>query len=201
MSAAPPAFRAELRAHNFHAVGAAVLSLFAAVIAWNLAYFFFTLILLGLTTAARGDFSAEPPPWISSTSLALAAALLIWGLIDAARRRFATASDRPIIGWHLIADFALLPVRLTFAIGGNLGAIRRLSPAEIDRAWDLLVTIVQAGKVRVSSLSLVETDPGRLHRLLGTLQMLNYIDLHRGEQDWFYTVCTPRLPQLHALLP
>ncbi len=199
MSAAPAAFCAELRSHNLHALGGAILSLLAAALAWNLAYFFFVLILLGLETSVRGDFGGEIPRWILISALALAGVLFIWGLVDAGQRRFAPPSDRAIIGWHLISDFLLLPVRLTFAIGGNLRAVRLLTSSEIGRAWELVLTIHQQGKARLSTLSLIEADPARLQRLLATLQLLGYIDLHKGKQDWFYSICSPREPALRAL--
>jgi len=199
MNPAPESFRAELRSHNRHAAGAAVLSLLAAVLAWNLAYFFFVLILLGLVTFDRGDFGPDMPPWIPATAAALAIVLFVWGVADAIQRRFQTTSDRPIIGWHLIPDFLLLPVRLTFAIWGNFHAIRRLDEASIAEAWELLLAVHQAGQARLGALAMIEPDPARLHRLLTTLQMLGYIDLHRGEQDWFYSVCSPREAELRAL--
>ncbi|MDD5200291.1 MAG: hypothetical protein PHC88_10880 [Terrimicrobiaceae bacterium] len=199
MNAAPRAFRSELRAHNLHAAAIAILSLVAAILAWNLAYFFYVLILLGLVTSARGDFDPEIPAWIPGTAFALAGALLVWGIVDAIRHRFASPPDRPIIGWHLFGDFLLLPARLTFSIWGNFAAIRRLDDADLDRAWELLVTIHDTGQARLSALTLVEPDSARLHRLLGTLQLLGYIDLHRTDRDWFYAVCSPRAPELRAL--
>lgn len=198
---APKRFRAELRAHNLHAVGMSALSLLAAIVVWNLAYFFFVFILLGLTTAAKGDLGPDIPPWIPGTAGILAVLLFVWGIVDHIRKRFAGIDDRPIIGWHLGGDFLLLPVRLTLAIGGNLSAARWLSPEEQDRAWELLMTIQRTGKTRVSALTVIEPDPSRLHRLLSALQLANYIDLHRGEDDWFYVVRSTKEPQLRALMP
>lgn len=198
---APAQFRADLRAHDIHAVGMAVLSLLAAVVVWGLAYFFFVLILLGLVTAARGDTGPEIPRWISETAAGLAILLFVWGICDRIRRRFTPIDDRPIIGWHLGNEFLLLPVRLTFAIGGNLGAARWLNPVEQDRAWELLTVIQRSGRTRVSALTVTEPDPGKLHRLLGALQLAGYIDLHRGEDDWFYSVRSTKEPKLRELLP
>lgn len=196
---APAAFCAELRSHNRHAVAVAVLSFFGAILAWNLAYFFFNFTALGFLSAIHGDFGPEKPAWISRAALALAVVLFFWGAIDAFRHRFVTASDRQVIGWHLIPDILLLPVRLTFAVWGNFSAVRRLSPEELDRAWELLVAIHQSGRAKLSALRPVEPDPGRLHRLLGTLQILDYVNRHRGKDDWFYTVCSPREAELRAL--
>jgi len=199
MKSAPPEFRAQLRSHNRHAMLAAVLSAIAAIVLWNVAYFVFVLVLLGLTTAAKGDWGPEMPMWIPATAFGLALALLVWGIVDHIRRRFKPTSDRPIIGWHLFGEFLLLPVRLLFSTWGNFGAVRRLNPAEQSAAWQLLTTIHQVGKARIGSLALFEPDVARLHKLLGTLQLLGYIDLHRGEEDWFYTVRSTREPELRAL--
>jgi DNA-binding IclR family transcriptional regulator len=74
-----------------------------------------------------------------------------------------------------------------------------LDETSIAQAWELLLAIHQAGQARLGALAVIEPDAARLHRLLTTLQMLGYIDLHRGEQDWFYTVCSPREAELRAL--
>jgi hypothetical protein len=195
-----PWLRAQVRAHNIHAFVLGILSLVAAVLAWNLAWFFFVLILLGLVTSARGEPFVEMPSWISLAALGLALVLLVWGTIDHARKRFAGATDRPIIGWHLFGEFLLLPVRLTFAIWGNFAAIRRLDAAQLARMAELLETIHRAGKARLGALALVEPDPSTLHRLLETLQFTGLIDLHRGEGEWFYTVRSTREPELRKHL-
>lgn len=197
---APAAFRRELRAHNRHAMLLALGAFALALLAWNLAYFFFVLILLGLTTAVRGDFGAEIPAWIPGSAAALAVVVLVWGSVDMIRRQFNPVPDRPIVGWHLFGEFLLLPVRLTFGVMGNLGAIRRLDASALDRAWELLVAIHGAGRAQTHTLTLIEPDQIRLHRLLSTLQLLGYIDLHRGEREWFYAVRSPREPELHARL-
>jgi hypothetical protein len=199
-TAAPGWLRAQIRAHNRHARWLAVLSLGAAAVAWGTAYFFFTLILLGVETSIHGDRGPQVPAWISAAALGLAAALLLWGFVDHLHRRYQGVSDRPIIGWHLFADFLLLPVRLTFAVWGNFSAVRRLDSEEIQRAWNLLSRIQRDGKSRLSALTLVEPDPNRLFRLLGTLQMLELVDLHRGDEDWFYTVRSDRGDELGKLL-
>jgi hypothetical protein len=201
MNAAAPAWlRAQVRSHNLQALWLSILSLAAAGLAWNLAWFFFVLILLGAVVAARGDLGPDVPPWLYPTAFAMVGFLLAWGMVDHFRRRYAGASDRSIIGWHLLGDFLLLPVRLTFAVWGNLSAIRWLSPMELERAWELLILIQRDGKGRLSALTLVEPDPDRLYRLLSTLQMLDLIDLHRGEGDWFYTVRSTRWEELGKLL-
>lgn len=197
---APAWLRAQLRSHNRHAFGLAALSLASALLAWNLAYFFFALILLGLHTSIHGGIGTEMPTWISASALGLTGVLFVWGGIDQILRRYEGASDRSIVGWHLIGDFLLLPVRLTYAIWGNLTALRRLNAADLERAWELLVSIQRGGKGYLHSLALVEPDTDRLFRIVTTLQMLGLIDLHRGEGDWFYTVRSTHLEQVGKLL-
>lgn len=193
--------RARLRSHNRHAVGFALLATAAAALAWGLFWAFFMLLLLGFSTAIRGDIGAGIPPWALTTAAALLVLLFVWGLLDQLRQRYASASDRLVIGWHLLPDFLLLPARLTFAVWGNFSAVRRLSETELDRAWDLLTSIRQHGKGYLRTLTLIEPDTGRLFKLITTLQMLDLIDLHRGEGDWFYTVRSTRLDDIGRLLP
>jgi len=192
--------RGRLRAHNRHALGLALLATGAAALAWFLAWSFFMLLLLGFFTAIRGDIGVGTPPWAVSVVGAMVVLLFAWGLLDQFRNRYAGVSDRLVIGWHLIPDVLLLPARLTFAIWGNLSALRRLSNDELSRAWDLLVSIRQNGKAHLRSLALLEPDANRLYKLITTLQMLDLIDLHRGEGDWFYTVRSTRFADIGRLL-
>jgi len=127
-------------------------------------------------------------------------ALLAWGVVDHFRNRFAAATDREIIGWHLLPDFLLLPVRLAFSIWGNLAAIRLLDARELDAARELLGVIRQKRRVPLSSLTLVEPDTRRLFKLVSALQLLDLIDLHRGEDGWFYTIRSTHDDELRKLL-
>ncbi len=196
----PAALRREMRAHNRHALLLAAISALAAALAWALAWFLFVLILLGLVTSARGDFCAEMPRWIPATATGLAAALLGWGFADAWHRRHAPPPERPIIGWHLFADFLLLPARLTMSIGGNLAAIRPVREDDPARAWNLLAGIHDLGRAPLPGLAQIEPDAARRDHLLGLLQLLGYIDLHRGEEGWFHAVCSAREPAVRDLL-
>jgi hypothetical protein len=192
--------RVRLRAHNRHAIGLALLALASAVLIWNLVYFFFVFLLLGFLAATRGDIGPLTPEWIPHLAFVLLVLLLLWGVRDQFRHRYEGVSDRPIIGWHVFADFLLLPVRLTFAIWGNISAFRRLSDAELFRAWELLSAVRGNGKGHLNSLTLIEPDTDKLYRLITTLQMLDLIDLHRGEGDWFYTVRSTRQEEVGKLL-
>ncbi len=186
--APPREFRRLFVAHNVQAVTMAVLSFAGAVVLWNVAYFFFVLILLGLTTAVRGDEGPTIPHWIAVSALGGAGFLLAWGLVDHWVNRFIRLKDRSIVGWHVGADVILLPVRLTLAVMGNLGALLWMGRDREARAWELLVAISAARQAALSSLRLIENDPRELHFLLRALQMTGCIELHAGKQNWYYTV-------------
>ena len=125
---------------------------------------------------------------------------MVWGLADRLRNRYTKLTDRPIIGWHLIRDVLLLPVRLTFGSFANLSAVRRLDATELERAWELLLTIQERGKLPVSALGLIESDEKRRMRLVTALQLCGIIDLHHVDEDWFYTVRSSEEGSLRNLL-
>ena len=198
-SAAPGWLRAQIRNHNIRVVVISSVALGAALLAWILVCFFLTTGLFGLAAVVSGD-AGPLPKWIPLVAPGLAAGLLIWGAIDHFQRRFASPSDRSIIGWHVIGEILLLPPRLTFSIWGNLSAVRLLDAGECSRAWELLVSIQRAGKSHLRELALIEPDTKRLYRLASTLQLLNLIDLHDGEDGWFYTVRSTSWEELRKLL-
>jgi hypothetical protein len=193
--------RRRLRSHNRHAFGLGLLSICAAALAWVIVWSFFMMILLGSTTVIRGgDIGVGTPIWAVVTVSSIMVFLFAWGLLDQYRHRFSGVSDRQVVGWHLIPDFLLLPARITFAIWGNFSAFRWLNNDELERAWEILVTIRRNGKGHLRSLALLEPDANLLFRLITTLQILDLIDLHRGEGDWFYTVRSTQLDHLTKLL-
>jgi hypothetical protein len=192
--------RARLRSHNRHAIGLALLAVCAAALAWLIAWSLFMLLLLGFFTAIRGDIGVGLPFWAAAAGGGFLFFLLLWGWFDQFRNRYAGAPDRQVVGWHLIPDFVLLPPRLTFAILGNISAFRRLNHDEINRAWELIVSIRQNGKGHLRSLTLIEPDANLLFKLITTLQMLELIDLHRGEGDWYYTLRSTKFEQIGTLL-
>ena len=132
----------------------AALSLVAAVVAWNLAYFFFVLILLGLlwlSQQRRGPHThPRPGSW---RALRCARVFSLVRADSIGDNRHALLSDREIVGLHVFTQFALLPVRLTLAIWGNVGAVVWLEQDGSRRAWALLEAISAAGKAPRSALS------------------------------------------------
>lgn len=190
--------RKEIAAFNRQCWTAAAGSLFLAWLAWMLAYGMVRGLVLLFATVSRGA-DVVAPPWINLAFLGASALLLILAGIDSWRRRFKPPPDRPILGWHLIADTLLLPARLTFAVGNHLDARIRLSSHEQSEAWRLLEAVADAGRVEVHELGRDFSDPPILRKSLDALQVLGWIDLHQGEDDWFYRLQSNREAELTAM--
>lgn len=163
-------------------------SLLAALLLWNAVFFFFVLILLGLTTAVIGDWGAGVPRWIHLAAGGGAAFLFLWGMLDEGVRRYRGITDRTIIGWHVAGDVLLLPVRITFAIWGNLGAVLMLSPSETYHAWRLLEALRKRRKTHAHELGQLDSRLSRVHRSLEILQILDLVHRFQGREDAWYLV-------------
>jgi len=200
-----PRFRRRIAAHNRHAVIAAVLSLAGAWLGWTVAYGLFVGVILGGLTVANGPevLAGERlmtlPSWIHPAALALALLLLIWAAVDERQNRYHPASDRAVVGWHILGDVLLLPPRLTFGFGHQLAAIIRLSRSEQAEALDLLHHIYTEKRAPLHSLGAWFPDAGRLRRLLLALQMAGWIDLLRTEEGWIYIVRSTELEEVAAI--
>ena len=108
--------------------------------------------------------------------------------VDRAFNPFPAATDRPILGLHLIQEIALLPALLTFAIYDNLNAYQRISPRLVAEAWALFQAIESRGKVSYFEVNLLEEEGPKTQALLLLLQFDGLLDLHRGEEEWFYLI-------------
>lgn len=189
-----PQFRQRILSHNRHAVVAAVLSLIGAWLAWTVAYGLFAGVILGFLSVAHGqevllgERLMSLPFWLHPAALGAALLLLIWAAVDERHLRFHPASDRPVVGWHLLGDVLLLPPRLTFGVGHQLAAIIRLNAFETQEAYELLGHIFAEKRTLVHSLGAWFPNPRRLRKLLLALQLVGWIDLLRTEEGWIYIV-------------
>ncbi|MEX1117994.1 MAG: hypothetical protein WEB60_04290 [Terrimicrobiaceae bacterium] len=188
-----------LREHNRHCWLAAATSLFFAWLAWVFFYGIFGAMVLLFETITQGE-TATFPKWLNPAFGGLAATLLLWGGISRWVKRFRPPPDRPVIGWHLLPDVLLLPATLTFAVGEHLDARLRLSHHEKSEAARLLAILSEIGRTTVSELGFHFSQPKTLQKLLTTLQFLGWIDLHRGEDDFFYRLRSDREEPLAQLL-
>jgi hypothetical protein len=190
----PREFRNRIASHNRHAIAAAALCLLGSWLSWTLAYALVVGLTLGFLTAIHGEEVADGtrllslPGRVHPAAIAVAAVLLIWGAIDHHRRRFRTADDRPIIGFHILGDVLLAPARLTFGIWEHLGAMIRLNDTQMREAFALLCHIYREKKCSRSSLGPYFVDAGNLPCLLEALQLAGWIDLLRSGDDWCYII-------------
>lgn len=189
-----PLFLRRISSHNRHAVVAAALSLLGAWVAWTIAYGLFVGVILGALTVANGqevllgERLMSVPAWLRESALVAALLLLVWAAVDERVNRFRPASDRPVIGWHILGDILLLPPRLTFGVGHQLAAIIRLNPSERAVAYDLLRMIYEEKRCLLHALGALFPDTARLRKLLFSLQLAGWIDLLRTEDGWIYIV-------------
>lgn len=191
MKTPPRKFRQEIAQHNRHCWLAAAAALFCAWLAWIFLYAVLTGAVLLFLTIQKGE-GATFPWWLNPAVSGVALVLLLWGAVDTRSRRFRPPPDRPIIGWHVLPDVLLLPPRLTFSIGHHLAARIRLSRHEKLSAWDLLGAIVDAGRYPAYGLGLDVQEPIQQEKLINALQLLRWIDLHSGEEGWFYRILSDR---------
>ena len=198
-------FRCRISSHNRHVVVSAALSLIGAWLAWTLAYALVVGLTLGALTVVRGQevIAGEAllslPPWLHPAALALALASLVWEAAAERRARFRPASDRPVIGWHIIGDIVLLPARLTFAIGHQLASLVFLGSAGREEALDLIGHIRAERRCPAHSLGARFPDRRRLEKSLFALQVLGWIDLLRADQGWDFILRSSASEEIAAL--
>lgn len=191
MTAVPREFRRAINEHNRHCLLGAAGALFFAWLAWLFFYAVAGGAVLLFLTIQRGE-AAVFPAWLNPAVGIIGLVLLLWGGVDAWRRRFRPPPDQPILGWHLLPDFLLLPARLTFSIGDHLSARIRLSRSERLAAWQLLTSIADAGRYPAHGMGLDVQEPSQQEKLVRALQLLRWIDLHASEEGWFYRILSDR---------
>lgn len=201
MSEVPEGFRARIAEHNRQCVLAAIVSLLGGWLVWTCLAAVYTGAVLLLDTVRTGDTNLlRPPFWYLPAGVVLIVVLFAWAGIDRWKRRFRPLADRSIIGWHLIPDVLLLPARVTLAVWDHLAARIVLTRRESAEAWRLLCAIGAVDRVPASSLALEFPDARLLSRLLAALQLVGWIDLLPGEEDWYYRVPASEKEALERLM-
>jgi hypothetical protein len=195
----PAALNAQIAEHNRSCWMAAALSLWCAALAWALAVATYRG-LVALVETLCGGKPTELPSWFLPVGLCGVVVLLATALINRRRQRFNSVSDRSIIGWHLIAEILLLPARATLLVWDHVDARIVLSEAERAEAWALMRTILGLKRAHRSLLARDFPDPGRLSKMLMALQFAGWIDLHRGEEDFYYRIRSDREIDIRSLV-
>ncbi|HEY5792495.1 MAG TPA: hypothetical protein VIS74_04305 [Chthoniobacterales bacterium] len=187
MTTAPRAFVRRLNSHNRHALLGALLSFVASAGVWTGLFWGGQVLIVLALSSIQGPAARLPVAyfWIFCGGVAV---LLTLAAIDRTLNPFPRPDDRPIIGWHILKQLALLPALLTFAIYDNLNAYRRLSPEVAGQAWALLTGIYRARKLPYHELGRLGLEASQAEGLLLLLQFAGYVDLHHGREEWFYLV-------------
>lgn len=202
MSDVPYEFRRRLAEHNRTCWTAALFSLFGAAVGWSLLFALFYVGALLVEGLRAGDLIlVQPEKWIYWTAAGGALLMLAGTATHRYFKRFQPPPDRPIIGGHVLPEILLLPPRMTLAIWDHINARVTLTPGEVREAWSLLLAIFGRGRADLTKLSMDSPQPEHLARLLLALQLTDWIDLHRGVEDWFYRVRSDEAPVLRRLLP
>ena len=189
MTEVPAEFRVRIKQHNRHCWLAACMSLAGACLFWTLYLSPVTALALTFETVRTGDTNIlNPPSWLLPGLLGFVMVLFVWTAIDRWRRRYQPVPERPIIGWHLVPDVLLMPARMTFAIWDHIRARIVLSRHEREEAWRLLQNIAGSDRASAATLAFDFPDAAILTKLLMALQLSGWIDLHPGDDGWFYRV-------------
>lgn len=199
MAKIPDAFCLQIAEHNRSCWIAAALSLGCAGVAWTVAGTFYAAIVL-LFEAETSAESLRLPQWFLPTGLCAVAGLLAAAAVNRRFGRFQPVPDRPIIGRHLIGDIVLLPARATLSIRDHLDARIVLSRAERETAWILMRTISKMKRADRSLLARDFPDSARLSKILTALQLAGWIDLYRGEEDFYYRVRSEHRKTINSLV-
>jgi hypothetical protein len=191
VQSAPAIFEKSFREHDRHCVIASVLSLIGAWFSWLLfgtVYCGAVILFETVRTGNPGLQRVANGYWVVGAGIVLI--LFVWASIDRFRRLYQPPPDRSIIGWHLFADVLLWPPRLTYAVADNMALRTHADARMIGEAWRLLEVIVRRERAPRSVLTYDFPDEVVLDKLLRALQLTGWIDLYRGEQDWYYRIRT-----------
>lgn len=200
VQSAPAIFEKSFREHDRHCVIAAGLSLIGAWLSWLLfgTVYCGAVILFETVRTGNPDLQrVSSAYWVAGAGAALI--LFVWASVDRFRRLYQPPPDRTIIGWHLFADVLLWPPRLTYAIADNMALRTRADARRIGEAWRLLEVIVRRERAPRSVLTYDFPDEILLGKLLRALQLTGWIDLYRGEEDWYYRIRTDAEETLRSM--
>jgi len=197
----PEEFRRSFRRHNRNARLAAFACLVGAIVTWGGAYTLCAAAALLVQALRQQDsllegipfpdikFWWQALPWEFHVGFAcVAVVLLLWGALDAWRRRYRPINDRKILGLHVVGDILLIPVRLTYGVWSHLGLVIRLDQAGLIEAFEVLRHVWKEKKCPIYSLGGVFADSYRLQYLLSSLQWTGWLSIVRGKDDWFYVI-------------
>ena len=179
------ALRAHLRSHNRGVLAASGVALVFSCIAWAMLYgVSYWMTMMALTIARNGDTAM--PGEFSAVFFGTAAVLLLAARMDQWLFPNERAVDeRPPV--EHFADVIFFVPRFTMSCWQNLGALARLTEAELPDAARLLDALKLEGRVSLQELPAICSNDRARHRMLEALLVAGLIDLRREEDiTWLH---------------
>ncbi len=174
------ALRAHLRSHNQGVLAASGMALIFSVIGWAVLYGAAYWAAMFIAAAVRGT-NATRPAEFNLVFFGIAAVLMLAARIDQWLFPHERAVDeRPKI--EHFADALFFVPRFTMSCWQNLGALARLTDAELPEAAELMDTLRPGGRVALQELPARFPDEHRRQRMLDALLVTGLIDM-RIEED------------------
>jgi hypothetical protein len=167
--------RAHLQRHNRRVLWLTIATFLFAAALWFALYFVtFWLFLLGHTAVSPFDFQPASGPLVRGFA-ATAVVLCLFAWVARRMRPNEAARDHKSFVEHFV-DVLLAVPRVTLAIFGMSTAAARLSDAELEHAWRLLVRL-NDGTIPMQSLPVDIPDPSMRNRIVLALQLGDLIDI------------------------
>lgn len=179
------ALRAQLRSHNGNVLAASGIALVFSAIGWAVLYgvsCWFTMIAL----AMAHDGESAKPAQFNAVFFGTAGVLLLAARVD----QFFFPSDRAVDERPPVehfADILFFVPRFTMSCWQNLGALARLTGAELHDAARLMDLLKIEGRISLQELPAMFADDCARHRMLEALMLMGLIDQRREENvTWLH---------------
>ncbi len=173
------ALRSHLRSHNRSVLAASGVALVFSVIGWAVLYgTSYWLTMISLTIARNGDTAM--PAEFNAVFFGTVAVLLLAARLDQWFFPNERAVDeRPPV--EHFADVLFFVPRFTMSCWQNLGALARLSQAELPDAARLLDALKFQGKVSLQELPAMWSDDRSPQGMLEARMLAGLVDLRRED--------------------
>ena len=174
------ALRAHLRSHNGGVLAASGVAVVFSAVGWAVLYgVSYWMTMIALTVFRNGD--AGRPAEFNTVFFGTAAVLLLAARVD----QYFFPSERAVDGrppMEHLADLLFFVPRFTMSCWQNLGALARLTDAELPDAVRLLDELRTGGRVSLQELPAQFPDGRTLQRLLNALTRSGLIEYYREKE-------------------
>jgi hypothetical protein len=182
--------RAHLVRHNLRVGSLAFGTLLFTIALWVILYgLAFWLTLLAVSAQGITETGIPPTFFFWFAAFALVSIGLTWLCRRSLRQEIARDKKTP---WEVASEFLLAIPRVTLSIFSTISAWRRLSAAELDQAAAFIHRLSDERRMPLPSVPQEIPDARSREKVLLTLQIMQIIDLHKRDRDWFVTLHSSR---------